>query len=105
MDTGRGRCSAREATERPDVTAPTGTLVRPAPSDGSPPVSTPVTPGFDASSGVELRGKWRVLVAINLVVLAWLLVSPVARAPVAMAANVLGPLLACWWCVPARGTG
>jgi diguanylate cyclase (GGDEF)-like protein/PAS domain S-box-containing protein len=35
------------------------------------------------------------------VVLAFLLVSPFGRRPVATAANVLGPLLACGWCLPA----
>jgi hypothetical protein len=40
------------------------------------------------------------VVAINLAVLAWLLVSPVGRTQVAMAANLLAPLLACWWCRP-----
>jgi diguanylate cyclase (GGDEF)-like protein/PAS domain S-box-containing protein len=51
----------------------------------------------------DLTAKWRAVVGINLAVLAWLLLSPVARPQVALAANVLGPLLACWWCLPRSG--
>lgn len=50
----------------------------------------------------DFRGKWRGLIAFNLVVLAWLLVVPVGGREVAVAANILGPLLACWWCMPGR---
>src|SRR3954469_20088162 len=51
----------------------------------------------------DLTAKWRAVAGINLAVLVWLLVGPAGRAQVAMAANVVGPLLACWWCLPGRG--
>jgi PAS domain S-box-containing protein len=62
-------------------------------------VTPPTAPPPAAAD--DLRGHWRALLAINLSVLAFLLVSPVARRPVATAANVLGPMLACAWCLPA----
>jgi diguanylate cyclase (GGDEF)-like protein/PAS domain S-box-containing protein len=73
-------------------------LNAPAASPPAPPGRRPTPGGVDR----DLRDKWRILLAVNFAVLGWLLVSPVGRGVVAAGANVLAPLVACWWCVPGR---
>ena len=74
-----------------------GTLVQP--QTGVAGAGGPLGGPLDLLGG-DLRGKWRVILGVNLAVLAWLLVVPMGRPAVAVAANVLAPLLACWWCLP-----
>ena len=50
--------------------------------------------------GRELLIKWRVALALNIALLAWLVAIPVARPAVAAAATVAAALVACWWALP-----
>jgi PAS domain S-box-containing protein len=53
-----------------------------------------------AAVGRDLLVKWRIALALNVTLLAWLLAGPVGRPTVAMAATVIGALVACWWSLP-----
>jgi signal transduction histidine kinase/DNA-binding NarL/FixJ family response regulator len=53
-----------------------------------------------AAAARDLRVKWATLAAFVLPLAAWLAFGPVARREVAMAANVLGALLAFYWSLP-----
>jgi diguanylate cyclase (GGDEF)-like protein/PAS domain S-box-containing protein len=62
-------------------------------------------PAETAPQDDRLAAHWRATVGLILPVLAWLVFGPVARPQVALAANVAGPLLACWWCLRRIGRG
>ena len=86
-------------------------MTNPTATPPAAPAAPAPRPGPGDASGLprgDVRRKWRALVAVNLLVLAWLLAGPVGRREVALVANVVAPLVACWWCFPSdprRGRG